>query len=389
MGYKSLSFHRLSRARPAVGGCALALAITVGACSGSSHRAAQHSATTPATATPAPRPTGGPATTTSRQIALGIFVRYVSAGSDYTPITNFITQVGRTPAIIQGFYGWKSADGADLPFPASFVKYVAGLGAIPMITWQPGQGGSNTPANGQSASNVANTPRVDQPDFSLNVLSGGAHDAYIRQWASAAKAYGKPVYVRLMHEMNDHSYPWALGVNGNTSPAQYVAAWRHIVGIFKQTGASNVQFVWCVGAQPANSPWAALYPGDAYVQWVSIDGYNKLINQSGWKTMSDIFSRAYQQITSFSDRPVMIAETASVEEPGDSQAKASWITNGFLDEVPQQFPRIKAILYFDSTGRGYDYPLNSSPQAFAAFKSVAASSLYGASAPTGALSYGS
>ena len=53
MGYKSVSIRRLSRARPAVGGCVLALAIALGACSGSSHGAAKPTTTTPTTTTPA------------------------------------------------------------------------------------------------------------------------------------------------------------------------------------------------------------------------------------------------------------------------------------------------------------------------------------------------
>ena len=233
----------------------------------------------------------------------------------------------------------------------------------------------------------ATAARLNQPDFSLNSLASGSQDSFIEQWAQSAKSYGKPVYVRLMHEMNDRSYPWALGVNGNTSPAQYVAAWRHIVGIFQQVGATNVQFVWCVGANPPNSPLQELYPGDAYVQWASIDGYNRLKNQPGWETISDIFSASYKEITSFSDRPVMIAETGSVEDPGNPNGKADWISTGFLDQIPQDFPRIKAVLYFDSTGRGFSYPLDSSPQAFAAFQQVAASPAYQATAPTQPLAY--
>jgi hypothetical protein len=334
----------------------------------------------------APPPSGSPASTAGSGIALGIFEKFSSQGSNYSSISRFISTLGRTPAIIQGFFGWKNSNGSDMAFPSSFVHYVASVGATPMITWQPGQAGAYNQPNGQGGGGTS-AARLNQPQFSLNALSGGSQDAFIRQWAQAAKAYGRPVYVRLMHEMNDHNYPWSLGVNGNTSPAQYVAAWRHIVGIFQQVGATNVQFVWCVGANPKNSPLQALYPGDAYVQWASIDGYNRLKNQPGWETMADIFGRAYQEITSFSDRPIMIAETGSVEDPGNPQAKAQWITTGFLDQIPQEFPRIKAVLYFDSVGRGFTYPLSSSPQAMAAFKQVAASPEYQATAPAQPLSY--
>jgi len=384
-----MRFARRHRSAAVIGGC-LAILVVVSACS-SSHKASGPTTTTPSiggttptTATPpstgstVPPPSGPQASTTNTNVALGAFVKY--AGSDYSPIATFDQQLGRAPAIIQGFYGWEDAKGKDILFPTSFVDYVAAQGAVPMITWQPSQAGIS---NG--ATNASTT--TTQPSFTLTALASGTHDAYIRQWAEAAKSYGRPLYVRMMHEMNLGGYPWALGVNGNTSAAQFVTAWRHIVGIFQQVGANNVQFVWCVGAgsKTQNAEDAALYPGDAWVQWVAIDGYNR--NVRGWEMISNIFGPPYTAITAFSHRPVMIAETASVEEAGQPMAKAQWITTGFLTQIPQLFPRVKAVLYFDSSGNGFTFPPNSSTQAFSAFKAVASNPMYKATAPTQPLNY--
>ena len=72
----------------------------------------------------------------------------------------------------------------------------------------------------------------------------GKHDKYIRDWAKAAKAYGKPVIVRFAHEMNGDWFPWSIcDKNGNT-PKAFKAAWRHIVGEFRSVGARNVKFLW-------------------------------------------------------------------------------------------------------------------------------------------------
>ncbi|MGB7050876.1 MAG: hypothetical protein WBG41_04850, partial [Acidimicrobiales bacterium] len=100
-----------------------------------------------------------------------------------------------------------------------------------------------------------------------------------------------------------------------------------------------------------------------------------------WESFTSIFSEAYAEVTAVSTLPLMIAETGSVDEPGNPSAKADWITSAFEQEIPQQFPRVRAVLYFDAPGRGFSYALNSSPQALTAFTQVAASSLYQAPAP--------
>ena len=83
----------------------------------------------------------------------------------------------------------------------------------------------------------------------------------------------------------------------------------------------------------------------------------------------------------------MIAETASVEDPSNPQAKPQWITNAFLNTIPQDFPRVKAALYFDSTGNGFTYQMDTSPATLAAVRQVFDNPMYQAPAPTATLSF--
>jgi hypothetical protein len=327
------------------------------------------------TATTAPpvsaKPSALPGPTGAGGIALGVYVKPVEGGgSSEAALGQFASAIHRRLAIVQTFTGWETAGGAPVPFPAAFVSYAETEGATPMVTWQPEQavGGGGTGAGLLS----------DQPDFSLDQLSSGRYDPYIRSWAEAAKAFGHVVYVRLMHEMNDKTYPWSIGVNGNMNAQQYITAWRHIVGIFQSVGASNVQFVWCVGAKPTQPNPAAYFPGDGYVSWIALDGYNR---GRPWQSFTSVFSVAYGEVTAVSTLPVMIAETASVESPDDPGAKAAWITSAFDQEIPQNFPRVRAVLYFDAPGRGFSYSLSSSPAAQQAFAQVAASPLYQGTGP--------
>lgn len=358
-----------------------AVALGAASCSSSPSTQSSHntspSTTKPSTTSPsttAPNSsTGpnveGPQVTTSPGVALGITTH---------PLSTFISQTGQTPAIVDTFVSWLSPSGAPVPFNAALVNQIAAKGSVPMITWQPGIGKEDN--KGSDAG--------EQSTADLASITDGSHDAFITQWAEAAKADGKTIYLRLMHEMNGNWYPWGYSVFGQT-PAEYVAAFQHVVKIFQQVGATNVQFVWCEATQASSKPGApsiaSFFPGDAYVSWVAMDGYNRNANQP--KSFAAIFSKDYATLTQISNRPIMIAEMGTVEETGNPSAKAQWITNAFLTEIPQSFPRIKAVLYFNSQGHGYTYPLDSDAAALAAYKQVVDNSYYHFAAPTQALSY--
>jgi endoglucanase len=67
----------------------------------------------------------------------------------------------------------------------------------------------------------------------------------------------------------------------------------------------------------------------------------------------------------------MIAETASTESGGD---KAAWITSAYLDEIPRQFPRLRAVVWFNHH-KETSWPVDSSPASLAAYSEVASSPL--------------
>ena len=298
-------------------------------------------------------------------IALGAYVQpKPTPGHPNAAIDTLDAGIGRHLAIYQTFVDWDTTSGVPNPFPLVFADYVASLGATPMVTWQP----QATPVHGQSPSS--------QPDFALAQILTGRYDAFIRGWADQARGFGQTVYVRLMHEMNGTWYPWGNGINGNT-PAQYVAAWQHIVSLFLGEGATNVRFVWCASA---GAHWnaAPYFPGDPWAAWIAIDGYNRATT---WRSFTRVVGARYAEITAVSALPVMIAETATLEDPLDPSAKANWITSAFLQEIPQAFPRVQVALYFDAPIGGTQQVLTSSAAAFSAFVQVAASPLYSALAP--------
>ncbi len=264
-----------------------------------------------------------------------------------------VTQLlGRAPTIFLTYQGW------DRPFYTSDERQIANRGAQHVLTWEP---------NG----------------YTLNSIAAGDQDAFIQSFANGAAAWGGPIYLRPMHEMNGSWYSWGRGVNGNTA-VDFVRAWRHMHDIFVAAGATNVKWVWSPNVRYGpNYPLADLYPGSAYVDWVALDGYNwgsdPHLGNPAWQSFEDIFGATYREITQSvaPGKPMMIAETASTEHGGD---KAAWILKTFLTDVPK-YSAVRAVIWFNQADGPSDFRINSSSASLSAFRQVINSAAYRARLP--------
>jgi glycosyl hydrolase family 26 len=237
--------------------------------------------------------------------------------------------------VVNIFVGWTQ------PLPTTSMRQIAQQGSVPELTLEPWN----------------YTQGVNQPNVADSVIAGGAYDAYLRQFAAAAKAFGSPFLLRYAHEMNGNWYPWAASTNGNTA-ATYVQAWRHVHDIFTQAGATNVRWVWCPNAG-GPTPVASVFPGAGYVDIVGLDGYNFGTTSSTWRTPSQIFSGLLRTVTALAPRtPVLINETGSGELGG---SKATWLTQLF--SYVQGQPALIGIVYSNFNSR---WSLASSSTAMAA-----------------------
>jgi hypothetical protein len=234
-------------------------------------------------------------------------------------------------------------------FTTSLYQSVRDHGVIPSISWQ------STSSTGESGYTDAQ-------------IASGSQDAYITQWAQAAKAWGHPFFLRFDWEMNTTAFPWVVGQNGNTAQ-NYVAMWRHVHDIFTGVGATNATWVWCpnIDYQGSFQPASVLYPGDAYVDWTCLDGYNW---DNPWTRFHDIFLSSYNTITGSiaPSKPMLIGETASTETGG---SKAQWITDMLGDFG--SFPKVHGFLWYDTSTAGpggfTDWPIESSGSSKTAFAS--------------------
>jgi glycosyl hydrolase family 26 len=225
---------------------------------------------------------------------------------------------------------------------------------------------------------------MDSDGVSSSSIASGAYDSHLIAWARAVRAYGKPFFFRWEWEMNGTWFPW--GAEAARNPAVYVSAWRRFHDIAEAQGATNVTWVWCPNTvYPGSTPLASLYPGDAYVDWTCIDGYNFGQNPYkpyGWTSFRELFGPTYNALLSLApSKPIMIGETASSEFGG---SKSGWIATALESTLPNEFPRIKAIAWFNwnifEGGGRLDWPIESSSGSREAFAKAISSPYYAGNA---------
>jgi mannan endo-1,4-beta-mannosidase len=210
---------------------------------------------------------------------LGIFE--ADSPHSYTGLNQVADAIGLQPDLAVYYSQWLE------PFQVTFATSAKQHGATTLVQISPG-------------------------NYSLASIASGRYDSYLRSYSSSVKKFGARVILSFGHEMNGDWYPWG---RAHTSPAVFVRAWRHIVTVFRKTGATNVTWMWTPNIMstitPAPGPW---WPGSKYVNWVGIDGYF-------WYKAEDfytVFGETIANIREYTHAPILIAETgasASVDQP--------------------------------------------------------------------------
>jgi hypothetical protein len=256
-----------------------------------------------------------------------------------------------------------SSSGCDYyPFPGEEMETIRSHGAIPFFSW--------------SSQSIPSTE--EQPDYQLSDVISGRYDAFIRDWAQDARRWGRPFFLRFNWEMNGDWFPWAEDANGNR-PGEFVRAWRHVHDIFTAAGATNPIWVWCpnVDFEDKFRGLRSLYPGNDYVEWTCLDGYNSGTNPAKhdrWRSFDQLYRHSYEEIVTeiAPTKPMVLGEIASSEQGG---SKAQWISE-MLRDLPTEYPKVRGLVWFDKFENGMDWPIETSASAVAAFAAGIGSRAY-------------
>jgi hypothetical protein len=286
---------------------------------------------------------------------IGDHVSGEQAPWDMSAVSTFEAEAGRSASMVQFFQPFADCDPdcSFYPFPTEPVESIRAHGSIPVLSW----------------SSQAIPSSLSEPDFQLGDVIEGRYDDFIREFAEDARDWGHPFFLRFDWEMNGFWFPWNEGVNGNTA-GQYVAAWRHVHDIFTAVGATNATWVWCpnVDLYDSLTPLGKLYPGDSYVDWTGLDGFNwgRRRGSPGWQTFDQVFEHTYKRIVTrvAPAKPMMLAELASNKNGGD---KPAWIED-MLATVRHDYRRIRALVWYDVEDRGTNWPIERRPADYQAFR---------------------
>src|SRR5207248_3682046 len=234
-------------------------------------------------------------------------------------------------------------------------------------------------------------PLISWGGADVDEIVAGKYDGAIDAAATRLQALGAPFFLRWFWEP-DGTRPSKAGLS--KTPQKYIAAWRYIHDRFvNKDGGTNAVWVCCpvsldfyppsgqTSSDPTLAPNHAInplgaqhyYPGDDVVDWMCADGYNWAPNKPG--TRYESFQELFQAFYNWSlphNKPLMVGETGVQENnPGD---KAKWI-NAMHVSLTQHYPNIVAWLYFDTknaNGLDNEWWLESSPEAYSAWKAMAA-----------------
>jgi beta-mannanase len=223
-----------------------------------------------------------------------------------------------------------------------------------------------------------NSGNKSDASFALSAIAAGSQDTFLHAYARDMAAFKHPIMFRLNGEMNGSWEPYYDTAGG----PNFIAAWRHVVDLFRADGATNVTWVWCpnITSPPGSASDTAQdklphwYPGDSYVDWTGFDAYNwsTTIN-APWMTFDQLMTgypkwygdtyHAIQQLAP--SKPMLLGEFASHNWAGD---KSLWIKDALL-KIPALYPALRAVLWFNASdaSRPVAWPLSASDGTATAF----------------------
>lgn len=321
---------------------------------------------------PAAAPVTPAVTAPDRSALLAPATRYfgmytVQAPFNWATYDDTASKIGSMPNVVGYFGGW------DQTFRADAVTRAWSRDTLPMLTWE------SRPINSPNS-------QIEEPDYTLPKILGGAFDDYLHQYAKDIVATGLPLAIRFDHEMNGIWYPWSEDngkggpLNGN-NPGDYVKVWQHVHDIFEQEGANQlVIWVWApniINNLPSSHKsldyLKSLYPGDDYVDWVGLSGYLRpAYKPDNTFSFDYTFGPSLDQLRALTDKPIYLAEIGASETGGQ---KANWITSFFDGLAKPENDDIIGFSWFNLAVTTYtegelatnDWRIDSRPESLAAF----------------------
>lgn len=215
--------------------------------------------------------------------------------------------------------------------------------------------------------------------YTWRQIANGEGDAWLRQRYQKMEAHPELIAAILIFDSEPEGDSSTKG-----TPSDYVAAFRHVVEIARDEQLPN-HWATALQAYTVNSNKGAQkwWPGNDYVDFAGWDIYGARVNTptvqdcsaEGWRSFREEAARPYQ-FAQEHGKPMIIPELGQREDPDDPGRKARWLQAMSVD-LRTFFPNIVAIAWAHSDFDGIcpyssTWWIDTSPQALAAFKALAA-----------------
>jgi hypothetical protein len=243
----------------------------------------------------------------------------LAPGNDWQAKLNAFTAAGVRPSVIETYVRFGTV------FDWTRYCQITRMGAIPLIQLNP-------------------------VGFPTAAIAGGQYDPWLRSYARSVSRFQNLIALSFAPEMNGNWYHWGEPFS---TPAAYIAAWRHVHTVFARAHATNVIWLWDVDRCCRIGRW---WPGGQYVNWIGIDGYYRRSST----TFQHNFQRTITEIRSITGKPILIAETGIV--PGINRIAQ---INGLIAGARQD--GLLGLVWFDSNARRR-WRIDQDPAALAALR---------------------
>jgi hypothetical protein len=261
-------------------------------------------------------------------------------------------KIGRRLAAVRVYYNW------DSPFPDTDVTWFKNNGYALLLSVK---------------SERRNHTFVQWRDIA-NAQPGSALHNEIVTWANRIKSLGTHVYFTFNHEPE-------TSLNSSGQGADFIAAWRKVVTVFRGQGVTNADYLWIMTAYSFKArdrrravDW---YPGEAYIDYMGADAYNWYNCRPGtsnpWNSLEQLLNPMRLFAQGKTIKGLMVPEWASTEDSAQPGRKAQWFADAHALFKKPGWEGFKAVLYYNKSSK---YPncrwfVDSSQASLTAFSAMA------------------
>lgn len=269
-------------------------------------------------------------------------------------LSSYEETVGKSVAWVYFSHNWYR----DMNFPLETATWIREGGSIPfirlMLRDHPEQYRKNR-------------------NFTLKRILKGKFDEDLHAWARDARDFDSPLIVEFGTEVNGEWFPWNGKWNGGRKkkeygdptypdgPERFRDAYRHIIDIMREEGASNITWVFHVNNDDVpNKTWNRFekyYPGDDYIDWIGVSVYGaQTPTDEEWLLFSDMMDEVYPRLESLStSKPIVVLEfgVTSGNPLGD---QAEWAEDALKNLTELRWPRVIGFSWWNEAWQNDDDP---------------------------------